>query len=209
MSISAALLGSLEIALNKAMQLDPETLQRLGSLHGRVIKLELIGLDLHLFLVPDPGGIQLLSELEGEPDCTLRGTPLDLANMRSSRDSADQLFSGNVQIEGDSAIAHQFGEIMSSLEIDWEEQLSHLTGDVVAHEVGNLTRSVVHWGGRLAHTFGLNLQEYLQEEVRLLPSRYELEPFFDDVDHLRDDVERLHARVARLNQTHVTSQSSQ
>jgi ubiquinone biosynthesis protein UbiJ len=209
MTISAAAFASLEALLNRAVRLDPEARRRLQPLHGRVIKLELIGLDLHLYLIPDPGGIQLLSELEGEPDCTLRGTPLDLAGMRDSRESADQLFSGAVQVEGDSGVAHQFGELLASLDIDWEEQLSHLTGDVIAHEVGNLTRGFMHWGSRLTHTFGLNLQEYLQEELRLLPGRYELESFLDDVDRLRDDAERLSARVARLRKTHISSESSQ
>ena len=199
MTISAATFASLEAMLNQAIRLDPEAAARLTPLHGQVIKLELAGLGLSIFLVPDPSGIQLLSDLEGEPDCILRGTPLDLARMRSSRDSADQLFSGAVEIEGDSGAAHQFGEFLSSLEIDWEEQLSHLTGDVIAHEIGNLSRDITHWGDKLRNTFGLNLQEYLQEELRLLPSRYEIEPFLNDVDQLRDDVERLAARVERFH----------
>jgi len=43
-----------------------------------------------------------------------------------------------------------------------------------------------------------NLREYLQEEARLLPTRYEAKEFLDAVDALRDDVERLAARVERL-----------
>ncbi len=179
--------------------MDPDALARLTPLHGQVIKLELIGLGLSFLLVPDPTGIQVFSELENGPDCVLRGTPLDLARMRSSRDSADHLFSGAVEIEGDSGIAHQFGEILSSLDIDWEEQLSHLTGDVIAHEAGNLARNALRWGNKLRNTIGMNLQEYMQEELRLLPSRYEIDPFLNEIDRLRDDVERLAARVDRIN----------
>ncbi|MEN8180188.1 MAG: SCP2 sterol-binding domain-containing protein [Pseudomonadota bacterium] len=198
MTISATAFATLEVLLNQAIRLDPETKARLTPLHGQIIKLELIGLGLSLLLIPDPGGIQVLRTLECEPDCVLRGTPLDLARMRSSRDSADQLFSGAVEIEGDSATAHQFGEFLSSLDIDWEEQLSRLTGDVIAHEAGNLARDFTQWGGKLRHTFGMNLREMLQEELRVLPSRYEIEPFLSDIDRLRDDVERLSARMDRL-----------
>ena len=38
----------------------------------------------------------------------------------------------------------------------------------------------------------------LQEEGRLLPTRYEIDQFLADVDRLRDDGERLAARVERL-----------
>ena len=43
-----------------------------------------------------------------------------------------------------------------------------------------------------------NIREYLQEESRDLPSRYEVDRFTADVDALRDDVDRLAARVGRL-----------
>jgi ubiquinone biosynthesis protein UbiJ len=209
MTISATAYATLEVLLNQAIKLDPEAKTRLAPLHGQIIKLELIGLGLSLYLIPDPGGIQVLQTLEAEPDCILRGTPLDLARMRSSRDSADQLFSGAVAIEGDSAVAHQFGEFLSSIDIDWEEQFSRLTGDLIAHEVGNLARDFTQWGGKLRHTFGMNLQEYLQEELRLLPSRYEIEPYLNDVDRLRDDMERVAARLERASRQLSNSEPNQ
>jgi ubiquinone biosynthesis protein UbiJ len=47
---------------------------------------------------------------------------------------------------------------------------------------------------------GANIREYLQEESRDVPSRYEVERFSSDVGELRDDVERLAARVRRLQE---------
>ena len=198
MTAKAAAFATLEQLLNQAIRLDPEATRRLAPMHGRVIRFVILGLGLELYLIPEPGGIQLLETFEDEPDCTLRGTPLALARMSSTRESADQLFTGAVSIEGDSGLAHHFGEFLSSIDIDWEEQLSRLTGDVIAHEAGNLARGLMRWGVESRHTLGLNLQEYLQEELRLLPGRYEIEPFLSEVDRLRDDVERLDARLERL-----------
>ena len=198
MTVNAAAYAALEQVLNRAIRLDPETPARLAPMHGQVIELQLLGTGLSLFLIPEPQGIQLLSAFDGAPDCTLRGTPLDLARMRGSRKSADQLFSGAVAIEGDTQLAHRFGEFLAGLDIDWEEQLAKLTGDLIAHEVGNLARGLLDWGGRQTRTFEQNLQEYLQEELRLLPSRPEVEPFLADIDRLRDDTERLQARIKRL-----------
>lgn len=198
MTISAAAFATLEQLLNQAIRLDPESPRRLAPMHGRVIEMQLVGLGLSLFLIPEPNGMQLLSQFEGTADCTLRGTPLALARMRGSRASADQLFSGSVEITGDNHLAQQFGDFVSSLDIDWEEQLSKLTGDVIAHEIGNTTRQLFGWAGDRTQTLEQNLQEYLQEELRLTPSRLELEPFLQDVDRLRDDVERLEARINRI-----------
>ena len=198
MSVGAAAIATFETLFNQALKMDPEAVTRLASMHGRVIAISPTGLGLTLYFIPGPSSIQIFSVSEVVPDCTLYGTPMQLAKMRSSHASADQLFSGSVKIEGDSSLAHEFGDMLAGLDIDWEEHLSHLTGDVIAHEVGNLSRGLLGWGGNLIKTAGLNLQEYLHEELRLLPNQFELEPFLTEVDQLRDDSERLAARIQHL-----------
>jgi ubiquinone biosynthesis protein UbiJ len=47
---------------------------------------------------------------------------------------------------------------------------------------------------------GDNIREYLQEESRDVPSRYEVERFSKRVNDLRDDVDRLAARIRRLGE---------
>ncbi|MES9970913.1 MAG: SCP2 sterol-binding domain-containing protein [Candidatus Thiodiazotropha sp.] len=200
MTITAALSATLETLLNQAILLDPETPVRLAPMHGKVIQLDLLGMGVSLYLIPDPNGIQILNEFEGQADCSLRGTPIDLMRMRGTRDSADQLFKGAVEIEGDTALAHQFGAVLADLEIDWEEQLSRVTGDVAAHEIGNLVRGAFNWGRSVNRTTEQNLQEYLQEELRLLPAPVEIASFLNEVDRLRDDTERLEARLQRVKQ---------
>jgi ubiquinone biosynthesis protein UbiJ len=198
MTVSAAAYATLEQLLNQAIRLDPETPRRLAPMHGHIIELKLTDLGISFYLIPEPNGIQLLSHFEGEPDCTLRGSTLGLARMRGTRESADQLFGGSVEITGDTHLAQEFGEFLSGLDIDWEEQLSKLTGDVIAHKIGNVSRGLFHWSHNQTLTFEQNLREYLQEELRLIPSRPEIEPFLADVDRLRDDVERLEARISLL-----------
>jgi ubiquinone biosynthesis protein UbiJ len=118
--------------------------------------------------------------------------------MGVSQQKEDQLFSGEVQIEGDTHLAQAFGDLVRGLEVDWEEQLSLLVGDGLAHRVGSGARAAGRWGRRTAATLAEDVKEYLQEEARLLPGRYEIQGFLDDVDHLRDGVERLAARIERL-----------
>jgi ubiquinone biosynthesis protein UbiJ len=186
------------VAVNHYIALDPEGAVRLRALAGRVILIEVVGFGTRLYLIPGAKGIQIYGNYAGAPDCILRGTPLALARMGLSRRKEDQLFSGEVRIEGDTDLARAFGDFLGGLEVDWEEQLSHLVGDAVAHQVGSRVRATGRWGRRTGDVLTKDLEEYLQEETRLLPNRYEVQEFLDDVDRLRDDVERLAARIARL-----------
>ena len=198
MSMSGLAYATLEEAINRYLSLDPAAREQMTGLYGRVIAFELVGLGLTLYLVPSPNRLQVLSGYEDEPDCTLRGTPLALSRMGDPKGSTDQLFAGQVEISGDTELAHRFGKILSAMDIDWEEQLSHYTGDIIAHEVGNFARTANHWGQRTMKTLGLDLQEYLQEEIRLLPVKPEIDHFLNGIDTLRNDVERIEARINRL-----------
>jgi ubiquinone biosynthesis protein UbiJ len=191
--------AGLEAALNGYLGLDPVTRQRLAALHGRTVGVEMAGLGLTLFFTADETGVlQVYGRHEGEPDCWLRGTPLDLLRAGDREAGAEQLFSQRVRIEGDSGLAQRFGAILGDVDIDWEEHLSRIVGDVAAHEVGSAARAARELGQRTGRTAEQNLREYLQEESRLLPTRYEVKELLDAVDSLRDDVERLAARVERL-----------
>jgi ubiquinone biosynthesis protein UbiJ len=196
--IPDAVIASLEAAVNRYLALDPEGARRLADLHGRVILIEVTGFGTRLYLIPGPEGMQLFGRYAGEPDCTLRGSPAALARMGVTRRKEDQLFSGEVRIEGDTHLARAFGDLLAGLDVDWEEQLSRLIGDPAAHQLGSGVRALGRWGERSADTLSADVREYLQEEGRLLPTDDEVQEFLDGVDRLRDDTERLAARIARL-----------
>ena len=192
-------LAGIEQAVNTVIGLDPAAAERLARLHGRVIAIRLSGIGLELIFVPGPDGrLQLLGSIEGEPDCRLSGSPLDLMRSGDKQAGPAQLFAGRVTIDGDIELAQHFGDILGGLDIDWEEQLARLTGDVFAHEVGTTARRAARWGQRSTQVLGQNLAEYLTEESRLVPHRWEVDALLDQVDTLRDDLARLEARVARL-----------
>ncbi|NIR60188.1 MAG: sterol-binding protein, partial [Gammaproteobacteria bacterium] len=136
-----ALIGSvIEDALNRYLAMDPDSAHRLESIQAKAIALDLRGLDLTLFILVRPPRLSVLTELEAAPDTRLRGTPLGLLSMGLGEGGARQLFGGDVEIEGDIETGQRLQAILQAVEIDWEEQISRLTGDVVAHQVGNLAR---------------------------------------------------------------------
>jgi ubiquinone biosynthesis protein UbiJ len=198
MQLPASAITGLEAVINRYLRLDPDSGARLATLSGRCIGIDLRGLDLSLYIFPAEHGVQLKDHIEGEADTVLRGTPLGMARLGLGGNTEKTLFSGEVVIEGDVETGQAFKGILDELDIDWEEQLSQLTGDVIAHQLGNTARL-----SRRAFRHGLatlekDLGEYLQEELRVLPSRIETENFSADVTRVSMDVDRLTARLKRL-----------
>lgn len=187
----------LEKALNGFVRLDPFTAQRLATLAGKVVALELNGVNVTLFLHLTANGIEVRRDATGEPDARLSGTPLAFARLSLTHDRA-VLHSGDVQIIGDTALGQQLRDILAALDIDWEEHLSKFTGDIVAHHLGNAARGAAHWARGTADALTRDTSDYLRYEKELLPDRAQVDEFLRNVDTLRDDVERLEARVQRL-----------
>jgi len=201
MSLSAELAATatevLEQTVNAALQLDPDGSAALGRFSGKVIAIELQGSPLTLFCLPGPGSLVLLTHYAGTPDTVLSGRPLALFKLVTG-DSRRVLFEGEVKIDGDVELGQQFKQVLDRLHVDWEEALSHFTGDFVAHKAGHLLREIGSWWSNTRERVAANGAEYLQQEVWVLPTRPEVEQFYQGVETLRDDVARAAAKLDQL-----------
>jgi ubiquinone biosynthesis protein UbiJ len=182
---------------NRVIHLDPDTLTRLGELHGKVIRLEFLELPKALYILPSPAGVRVTGEYDAPADITLRGRIPAFLRLARGDDSAP-LFSGKVEMQGDVELGQRLQRLLREFHVDWEEWLSGFIGDVLAHQVGRAARGARAWQSQSAHSLGLDVSEYLQEESRLLPTRPEVEAFLSAVDALRAHADRLEQRVARL-----------
>jgi ubiquinone biosynthesis protein UbiJ len=200
MKLGAGIISrGLESAFNRYLRLDPAAGARLVGLDGRVIALELRGLDLSLVFRVQGQGIAIVDEPELKPDTVLSGTPLSITRLGFGRGNATgTLFSGEVEIAGDVETGQAFKAILDAIDIDWEEQLSRLTGDVLAHQLGNAARHTGSWLDHVRLTLERDLSEYLQEELRVVPTRIEIENLIEDIGRLGMDADRLEARIKRL-----------
>ena len=196
MSLISLFLKPAEHSLNRVLLLDPETPKRLQPLAGKVLMLEITGADIGLAVEFTEQGLRL-SQGREEADAAVRGSAMALLAVAME---PEQGGGGHVEFTGDVGVVQKVRAFFAGLEIDWEEHLSHVTGDAVAHQVGNITRGLQHWSRRNTRIFGENLAEYLTEERRELPPRAEAEDFMRAVSRLRQDGDRLAARIAQLEQ---------
>ncbi len=188
-----------ETAINRYLALDPEMLDKMEEFSGKVIKLEIIGLNKTLYMLPDSRGIRVRTEYEGEADTTLRGTPISLFKMGLAANAAKLLLKGEVEISGDTRLGHQFKNMFSQMDIDWSEPLANLVGDTVAYQLQQSGNKLGVWGKDTVDSVSRSVSEYLQEESRDLVTETELNNFNDEVDQLRNDVDRLQAKINALS----------
>jgi len=196
LTIPAFALAAAETAVNKALTLDPVSAKRVAALEGRVITIRIDTPAVALTLLPDSHGVMLMSRYQGEPDLQLSGSLSAYAKLATDKRGG---IPAGITIQGDANLATQLQAIVAGLDLDWEEQLSRLTGDGIAHQAGRLVRSGSAYLRQTDNTLGLNLEEFLKEEARLLPQRFEVEEWVSEVDRLRDDVARLEARLRQLD----------
>ena len=196
----------LEPALNQVLALDLDLEQLLQPLSGKVIAIAFNTEQPLIYICPASTRIQLLDRYDGVIDTTLTGTPAAFIKIALSRTPASVLSSGEIIMTGDTQTGRQFQALFEQLDLDWEGLLARASGDVIAHKLGQLFRGSQVWLDESLHTFQLNTAEFLQEESRVVPARPEVDHHYQAINRLRDDSERLAARIERLHTT-LTSDS--
>lgn len=192
-------LKALEKLVNEALRYDAGSRQRLAPLTGKRIYIETTRPPVSVLLRIEADHVFLDVESREHPHATIEaGTFELLRNLLLSREL--QIVGGPVRIHGDTALVQELHYIAQELDVDWEEPLAQLVGDVAAHQIGNGIRSVMQFARRTARVMFQNSKEYVQEELGAVPQRWELNEFLSDVDDCRADSERVEARLERLAQ---------
>lgn len=197
--IKTLAIATLESAINHYLALDPHTINTLASLEGKVILLEITDWPFKLFLLPTKSGFTLMTNYEEKANTIIKGKLFSLIKYSATTMTTSSSFSEEVEISGDMELGENIRKILRNIDIDWEEHLSTITGDVIAHQAGNLARDFFAWGRNTAENMQHNLTEYLQEEAQQLPPKEELHDFYNSVDELRSQTERLAARIKNLS----------
>ena len=183
--------------LNRQIRSKTPARELCTELRDRVLALRVTNSALAMYIIVGPDQVFLSGDYGDEPDVVISGSLLALARLASP--AGDTVVRGDaVELGGDVILARKFQTLLRYARPDLEEELSGLVGDAAAHGIGELVRNVSQWGREAGSTLQQNVSEYLQEESRTVPSRYEAEVFRDHVYTLRDDVARFEARLKQV-----------
>jgi ubiquinone biosynthesis protein UbiJ len=167
------------------------------ELDGKVVAIRVKDTALVVYFCVCPDELTVMGDYDDEPDVAITGSFLSLTRLAGAG-GEDAIRDGSLDLVGDMEVAQAFQKLLGYGRPDIEEELSNVIGDVAAHRLGEVARNVGEWGRAAGATLGQNISEYLQEERRDVPSRYEVEAFSRKVSELRDDVARIEARLNRL-----------
>lgn len=187
----------LEGALNRALDLDVETRQRLSMLEGRRIGVQLRGTNVALAIRVDDERLRVGPHWEATPELNLRAAPGGLISMLMRRDEDDTPV-GQVEISGDAELARRVQKLAAGFSPDFEEAFARAFGDVLGVPIARAFRRALGWSRATAKAFAQNTAEYLRDESRDLIAPTEMDEFLDDVDTLRERAERFEARLKNL-----------
>jgi ubiquinone biosynthesis protein UbiJ len=195
---------SIENLLNQNLAVSPGARARCATLRGTLLRVRVAGTPLQWSVESLGDSLRLTRGPPealgaGDTDATaeVEGSLLNLLALSGPRPEA-LLQRGAVRVSGDAELLQRYQELLRLLGPDVEEALSRVVGDSAAHQGLRLARGALGFGRRAATTAVNNLAEYLAHERGDLVPRGEADAFFADVDRLREDADRLAARLAML-----------
>ncbi len=168
---------------------------RLQSYSGKTICVQIPPLFEINLLVQASGELQNTSQLE-EIDTTLCLLPGILPGILAHDENAY----ARIKISGDTNFANELINISKNINLNIEQDLSKIIGDIPAHRIAKTGKQVVQWHADSINNLSLALVEYWMEEQPMLAKSTYINEFVDEVKILQDDTDQLDQRIQSLTQ---------
>lgn len=193
------LTSTFENVLNRGLPRSPRARELCRELQGHRVGVDVTGFT--RWVVESTGeSLRITRDASAPAEAELVGGPFSLLALGGSAPE-EVIQRGEVDVRGDAELARKFRELALLLRPDLEEELAQLIGDVPAHQLGRVARAAFSWTSKAASTTVRNVAEYFAHERQHLVPHAEGEQFLKGVDAVREDVDRLEARVELLART--------
>lgn len=104
-----------------------------------------------------------------------------------------------ISISGDDAFAEELIYISKNLHWDVEQDLSKITGDILAHRIVQTSQDIQCWHSETIQNLSAALAEYWLEEQPLLAKSSYIKEFIIDVNVLSNEMEQLEIRIKKIS----------
>jgi ubiquinone biosynthesis accessory factor UbiJ len=194
LSPQRALMAPVIAAINHLLTQEAWARDALALHGGKEACIDTGHLQLRLRVARD--GMLEASNSEQAANVTIRVKLADLPLIAQNRERAFSY----VRIEGDAEFANTISQLSKSLRWEAGHDLERWFGPIAANRLAGGAKSVLGGATATRRKLAENVAEFLLEERQVLIRPATLEEFGADVVRLRDDVERLDKRIAKLEQ---------
>jgi len=192
--ISAGIEGVLNRFLWKEVSLKPAR-QRL---YGKVLRVEISEFSTPLILAFSEQQLDVLSQWEGQADCTVITRLGALSELRDRTQLTALIRRGDLEVQGDLPVVQNLVSLIDLAEFDPTEWIAPYVGDIAAETLSKVLR---HSGNFFKKTFDSQrryLAEAVVEEWCLAPGHLEVAWFSEETIALASAVDALNKRLDKL-----------
>lgn len=183
--------------LDRIVRLDPGFAEQLAPLQGRRLEFHLTAPPLAFAATWQDGRFQIGPVPQGgEGDLSLSASlGALLSQLLPGRETTATV--GRMRISGDAELARRLQQLVQRYDPDVEGLFVSTFGEVLGVQLAQGLKQALGGLRNAGKAAARDGAQFLTEESRDLVARAELEAFCDDVDDLRDAVERLERKIQR------------
>ncbi len=200
--IGAMAAWPIESLLNRLLSQDDYLAQRLAGFRGKTLQIKTHGPSLVLCLLLDSERIAVKAMDEHtlllRADATVEGSMTDLLGLLRQRGAQPALANPAITISGDALLVRELHDTLLSLDVDWQDYMAPVAGDIVTQQLAHLAAGVRDWGSSTWTNLGRDIEDYAKQEARLVPSREQWDSATAQLDELKLQIDRVAARAALL-----------
>ncbi|VEC01720.1 Uncharacterized protein conserved in bacteria [Cedecea lapagei] len=190
--------AGIEGVLNTFLWRDRSLKSARQRLQGKTLRVSLKEFSSPLVLVFSEQQLDVLSQWEGEADCSVTTRISTLPKLRDRQQLTALIRSGELEVEGDIQVVQNLASLMDLAEFDPAELLAPYIGDIASESLSKMAR---RGGNLLKKGFARNQQylgEALTEEWRVAPGSLEVAWFEEETAALARSVDAFSERLDKL-----------
>ncbi len=193
-----------EEAINFLIQDDPHLADLIEPFTGKILEVETRQPAATFTVLFESGRIRL-SSLEGvmtgvHPDAKVIAPASVLLSMLSADAGSRGLVNPELELSGDVEWIQALLRALHRADIQWRDLLGAILGDSLSGQLVSLVEAGSEWAGQSNPRLRRNLEDYLREEIRVIPGPHEADRFADQLHDLRLQLDRLAARAQALDE---------
>jgi len=202
--MQSLMIQTLEIAINKYLSMDSNVLTELDTLNDKIIKVDITDWDIQLFLQPTQNGFNIYDKWYDEPNTVICGKLASLLRTGMGPIDSKAVMDNAITLNGDMETGEKIRDILNKIDIDWEAQLSQITGDTLAYHIANGVSGALDFLKTRKESLQNQTRDYVLHEAQLTPTKEQLDSFYNGINETRHATERLEVKL----QQHLAQQES-